>query len=645
MNKEVVRAGLALLSLCPISEAQVVTEIIDAWGDGSGVFLTSARKIAADGAGNVFVASSDRVFKVEPTGAITQVLDPSGDGNGNTYEYVLDLEVDLEGNLYAVALNTSNIFRVTPAGVVEEYYDHFPYQPSSIAIEAAGTAIVAIFQWNLVFRVEADGTESLLLDASGDGLGNAMDRPYDVAVDGAGNVFVSAYYTDNLFRIAPDGIVTEVMDATGDGAGAALDGPWSVEVGPAGDVYVAGQLSRNVLRLSPGGVVTQILDASGDGAGNALDQPVGLAVAETGEVYVAGNHSDNVFEIATDGTVTQVIDGQGDGMGNPLDQATDVAASLGRVYVSGDDSKNALALGPEVCEPATGSELNYSLQCTSISGAVGFLGALGGSLDAIKDGDEGTFLEFQPTGFPGYYECEVTLDLGHIAPAITRFELVHQLYGTGGGQWSVALEVDGSWQTVASGGVTIGHVFGPLTTALPIPPACDVTGIRLMGTGGGGNLTDATYRIFELRAFGPGAAPYCEGKPNSQGCTASIDISGTPSASSPSPCWIICSDVVNNKNGLLFYGFGSSDLPLLGGTLCVQAPLVRTAVQASGGNPPPADCSGSFAYDFNAWIQSGADSALVPCTRVFAQYWYRDPADPTGFASGLSNALELEIGF
>ena len=114
--------------------------------------------------------------------------------------------------------------------------------------------------------------------------------------------------------------------------------------------------------------------------------------------------------------------------------------------------------------------------------------------------------------------------------------------------------------------------------------------------------------------------------------------------SSPSPFAITCSNALNNKFGLLFYGLGSNSAPFQGGTLCVQAPIKRTVVQNSGGNQGPSDCSGTFTFDFNALLQSGTDTTLMPCISVFAQYWYRDPQDPAGFGSGLSNALEFEIG-
>ena len=77
--------------------------------------------------------------------------------------------------------------------------------------------------------------------------------------------------------------------------------------------------------------------------------------------------------------------------------------------------------------------------------------------------------------------------------------------------------------------------------------------------------------------------------------------------------------------------------------MCIQTPVKRTPIQNSGGNVGPDDCSGAFGYDFNGRIQSGVDPSLVAGAVVFAQYWYRDPLDPAGFGTGLTDALQFTI--
>ena len=134
---------------------------------------------------------------------------------------------------------------------------------------------------------------------------------------------------------------------------------------------------------------------------------------------------------------------------------------------------------------------------------------------------------------------------------------------------------------------------------------------------------------------------YCTAKVTSIGCQPRILTDGSSSSSASAPHWIRAVDVISQKVGLLFYGFEQVDLPLLGGTVCAGIPFVRTPGQSSGGNPLGNDCSGAYALDFNAWLQSGADPMAEPGRQVFAQYWFRDP--PASFGSGLSNAVRFTI--
>lgn len=137
---------------------------------------------------------------------------------------------------------------------------------------------------------------------------------------------------------------------------------------------------------------------------------------------------------------------------------------------------------------------------------------------------------------------------------------------------------------------------------------------------------------------GTGAALYCSAKQSSQGCTPAIEAQGVASASLAQPFTIAASQIVDQVNGLLFYGHGSFESPFQGGFLCVAPPVKRTSGQNSGG---AGACSGSFGFDFNGFVQSGFDATLVPGQVVYAQYWYRDPNSAS--TTGLSDACAFSI--
>lgn len=146
-----------------------------------------------------------------------------------------------------------------------------------------------------------------------------------------------------------------------------------------------------------------------------------------------------------------------------------------------------------------------------------------------------------------------------------------------------------------------------------------------------------------LQASGSAFSTYCTAKTNSLGCVPAIAASGAPSASNAGSFVISASNVLNRQNGIFFYGYAQQIAPFQGGFKCMAAPAKRTPIQNSGGSAfPVLDCSGTYVFDFNAWIQAGVDSALVFGQEIDGQFWSRDAASAS--TTGLTNALHFVIG-
>lgn len=133
---------------------------------------------------------------------------------------------------------------------------------------------------------------------------------------------------------------------------------------------------------------------------------------------------------------------------------------------------------------------------------------------------------------------------------------------------------------------------------------------------------------------------YCTAKTNSQGCTPAIGASGVPSASSPALFLITASQILPSTVGVLVYGTsGAASVPFQGGFLCMSSPH-RSQGFGSGGSAP---CTGSFAYDFNALIQSGQGIGLAAGVQMQAQFWSRDIGFAPPNASNLTDAVQFVI--
>lgn len=137
---------------------------------------------------------------------------------------------------------------------------------------------------------------------------------------------------------------------------------------------------------------------------------------------------------------------------------------------------------------------------------------------------------------------------------------------------------------------------------------------------------------------------YCWPAQGPGGCQPQFALAGTSSASAGSGHDLRIDQAPNGEFGLLLYSGAGPNPTLTGmGWLCLAPPLRRMSVNATGGTPPPAaDCTGTFAEDFNAWIASGQDPSLVPGSPVFVQGWVRDPSASGG--SLLSDAAAFLVG-
>jgi hypothetical protein len=162
---------------------------------------------------------------------------------------------------------------------------------------------------------------------------------------------------------------------------------------------------------------------------------------------------------------------------------------------------------------------------------------------------------------------------------------------------------------------------------------------------------DETNNLYSVAVELTAPAIYCEGKMNSAGCMPSIGFSGTSSASEDSGFVVSCTNVVNNKNGLLFYKApgNRSHTAFQCSVLCLgPGGIRRTPSRNSLGSPPPNNCSGVWSLDMNCFAAGAcggvpAPAMLVPGTMVNCQWWGRDPGFAAPCNTQLSNGLEYFI--
>ena len=273
---------------------------------------------------------------------------------------------------------------------------------------------------------------------------------------------------------------------------------------------------------------------------------------------------------------------------------------------------------------------------------VGGTGIDAGFVDTFEGGIiRCTVVNNAGTGVFGGYEffepaiVDSTLAYGNGGPDLHRTQPSFSLWGHGTINSPLQgnlVEVDPLLWDLGSSDPRLGPLSPCIDSGSPqLPPDPD------------GSRADMGAVAFDSEYL-PSIATYCTGKVNSQGCAASVGASGGASASmsSASAFLVTCNGVVEGVPGLMFWGHAPRAMPFMGGFHCVQPPTPRCAAQLAGSNGSP--CSGSFSFDFNAYAQSGSNPTLVAGQVIRAQFWYRDPSDPAGFAAATSNAIAFPLG-
>ncbi len=211
-------------------------------------------------------------------------------------------------------------------------------------------------------------------------------------------------------------------------------------------------------------------------------------------------------------------------------------------------------------------------------------------------------------------------------------------------------QFDGFWQNVD--GDPAGPTGATNTSLIcPSPPAGTGTGCFFFG-GWPGNPWSGYFMA--LDSAGPCAtipAPvfYCTGKTGSNGCVPFlVTDAGTASASATGPWNIRSNDMNDAEAGFMIYSFKKANLNFQGGKLCVKAPFTRTPIAKTkqvaciGGGCTTTSCR-QLRRNFNAAVQGGGDPLLTAGQIVRAQMRQRDPTEPAGFGSNLSDGVSFTI--
>ncbi len=219
-----------LLFLASLARLSAQDPLVQRWyqlyDQGAADTNESARKVALDAAGNVFVAGysdsnrtgTDIVVHKYNRNTGTLLWEARYNNPNNGYDYVNDIAVDGAGNAIITGyiyngssqdIYTAKYSGATGALIWEVIYDgpaNLTDYGNALAVDAAGNVVIAGYtyvsstnsDYYTAKYAAADG--ALLWEKTYNGTGNSYDIAQAVAVDGAGNAIVTGYsYPSNSY--------------------------------------------------------------------------------------------------------------------------------------------------------------------------------------------------------------------------------------------------------------------------------------------------------------------------------------------------------------------------------------------------------------------------------------------------------------
>ena len=193
-------------------------------GIGAAASFLSPRGVAADGAGNVYVADSNNTIrKITPAGAVSTLAGTAGvtgsaDGGGALAQFnkPAGLAADAAGNLYLADSGNNALRKVTPTGVVSTLATGFS-APTAVAASAAGATYVT--DRNGVHAVDAAGVVTpVYVQQVGQPPNYVAMRLQGITVDARGMLYVTTRGAGAVYSLTPAGTLALIAGGTAPGS-------------------------------------------------------------------------------------------------------------------------------------------------------------------------------------------------------------------------------------------------------------------------------------------------------------------------------------------------------------------------------------------------------------------------------------------
>jgi len=331
-------------------------------GPAAAARLADVHDLALDAGGSLLIADGVRIRRVNGQGVIATTagdgfLHYIGDGGPAPAAVLLrpsSLAFDAQANLYFADPGLHRVRRVSAAGTVSTVAGTgtpgfsgtqltaalTPLDtPSGIALDAAGTLLIADTGNQRVRRVTADGRIRTFAGTGFAGAGpdgvapeqSPLRDPGGACADRAGTIFVVDTGNHRVLRVPPGGpaYIAAGSGTPGDGGDqgpanrAQLTSPSSCAVDAAGNLLIADTGNHRIRQVGVTGVVTTVAGSGAEGfsgdegpaAAARLRSPRSVAVDADGTLYIADTGNHRIRQVTPDGVIHTIAGQDAAGFG------------------------------------------------------------------------------------------------------------------------------------------------------------------------------------------------------------------------------------------------------------------------------------------------------------------------------------------
>ena len=237
----------------------------------TGVTLKSARGVATDGAGNVYIADATaaNVVKVTPAGVATVLS--TGLSTASPFLQPFGIAVDGAGNVFVSDFRGPSVVEIpvgggAPVKLPITGLNH----PGGLAIDGSGNLFIANIAANNILEYSTiSGTQQTISTGT-----LTLSNPSGVSVDAAGDLFIADYGNGRIVEVPATGAAKVVYNAA-----AATVQLTDVAVDAAGDLFITDLTNNQLVEVPAGGAASRAV--------TGLASPYGLTVTPAGNIYIA----------------------------------------------------------------------------------------------------------------------------------------------------------------------------------------------------------------------------------------------------------------------------------------------------------------------------------------------------------------------